>query len=417
MVAVDGLSLGDLSAFGGVLADTVGFDRLSEEGAVYVDTFAPSPWPEEALAGALTGRTAERLDGEAWTPSLAETLQHDGYRTALILGHEQHLPPVLPSAVSPLEREGAQPIEASAPSGSGEAVESVPGFGRTIFAEEARSIVGARADDVVGAGLEWLASHAEPAFLAVTFGDPRPPHHLYRGLVPAADAPYGGPMAAGLSHAELLRRADEFTEEDLQRLAELHATEVAMVDQAFQRLAGALIQRRRTPPVLIVIGVRPAALGQRGHMGLVPSLDPNSLQVPMLIRFPEPLAETPEEARSKAANLRGDVTTQASLIDLAPTVLDALGFEPRYDIEGRSLFPGARLQPRPTLSLTDKGIQGGTLIDGDEAVRIEFNPTTLQAYQRPDPASPFTPRPLPPNHPLSEALKTHLNTMGLPLPR
>ncbi|QDV08537.1 Sulfatase [Planctomycetes bacterium Poly30] len=414
LVAVDGLALSDLSAFGGALADTVGFDRLSEEGAVYVDTFAPSPWPEEALAGALTGRTAAHLDGQPWTPSLAETLQHDGYRTALVLGHEQHLPHLLPSGVAPVTRAQATVLEAAAPIREGEPVPTVPGFERTLLPEEARSVVGARADDVVSACIEWLESHAEPAFLLATFGDPRPPHHLYRGLVPAADIPYEGPMKAGLSHAELLRMRDEFTDEDRQRLAELHATEVAMVDQAFRRLAGAMIQRRETPPVLIVIGLRPAALGEGGRYGLIPSFMPNALQVPMLIRFPEPLGETPEAIALRAAELRGDVEIQASLIDLTPTVLDALGFEPRYDLEGRSLFPGAAFQPRATFAMTRKGVRGGTLIEGNSAVSVQLAPLTLTYHTRPSPSDPFHSLPTPSSRELDlrQPLARYLESTG-----
>lgn len=419
LVAVDGLALGDLSAFGGTLATTTGFDLLSEEGTVYVDAFAPSPWAEEALAGALTGRTAAPKDGGAWTPSLAEILQHDGYRTALVLGHAQHFPHLLPSGVDPLSRKEAEAIEASAPrgadSGPDDPMDAVPGFGQTLFPDEAGSVAGAKADAVVSVGLEWLDSHAEPAFLLATFGDPRPPHHLYRGLVPAAEVPYDGPMTAGLSHAELLRMRDEFTDVDRQRLAELHATEVAMVDKAFRSLAGALVARRKTPPVLIVIGLRPAALGEEGRYGLVPSFTPAALQVPMLIRFPEPLGETPEAIAVRSAELRGDVETPTSLIDLAPTLLDALGFEPRYDIEGRSLFPGARFKPGALLALTKKGLRGGTLIDGNRSISLSLEPRRVKHHVRASSAEPFQPVSVPTSQDLDllPGLTGYLEAMGV----
>lgn len=360
VVAVDGFSLDDIGVFGGDLVATAGFDQLAEEGTVYVDGFTPSPWPDEALASLLTGRRAALSDGKPWTPSLAESLKHVGYRTALVLGHEQHEPELLLPD------------------------ENVSGFESTLLPPAASTVAGARADEVADAALAWLGDVTGPVLMVATFADPRPPHHLYSGLVPAADVPYEGPVSAGLSHAELLRRADSFTEDDRARLAELHASEIAMVDAQFMRLAGAVVARRTTPAVLVVVGLRPAALGQAGRYGLVPSFDPGALQVPIMMRFPEPLEP------DSAPPLRGDVEVPASLADVGPTLLDSLGFEPRYDIDGRSLFPGTRLDgAREILSLTRRGLHGRCLISGDRAVSVQFAPDVERYYRRPSSAEPF----------------------------
>ncbi len=411
IVAVDGLSLGDIGVFGGDLAVTAGFNRLAEEGTVYVDGFAPSPWPDESLAALLSGRRAAHLDGSPWTPSLAETLQHDGYRTALVLGHQQHLPPVL----SPGAGQGPSGAATEASSRGTQGLK-VPGFGATVVPENAPTISGARADEVTDAALAWLKEVNGPALMVATFGDPRPPHHLYAGLVPGADVPYEGPIVAGLSHAELLRRRGEYTDDDHTRLAELHASEVSMVDVEFKRLAGAFVARRKTPPVLVVVGLRPAALGQGGRYGLVPSFDPGALQVPIMVRFPEPLASTPEETAMQSAKLRGDVEVPATLTDVGPTVLDSLGFEPRYDIDGRSLFPGARLQGNEdVLGLTRRGIRGGCLISGDRAVSLEFSPDQVHYYRRPDSATPFAEMAVPTSEELDleERFRGQVESLGI----
>ena len=418
IVAVDGLSLGDIGIFGGNLATTAGFDRLAEEGTVYVDGFSPSPWADESLAALLSGRRAAHLDGGPWTPSLAETLQHDGYRTALVLGHEQHLPDMLaPGSAGRSSDEGnaanATTVEASSLTTEAAAV---PGFESTLLPEDAASISGARADEVTDTALAWLKQVSGPVLMVATYGDPRPPHHLYAGLVPAADVPYDGPVSAGLSHAELLRCCDDFTDDDHARLAELHGSEVAMVDTQFMRLAGAVIARRPTPPILIVVGLRPAALGEGGRYGLVPSFDPAALQVPILIRFPEPMAGTPEETAALVVALRGDVEVPATLTDVGPTLLDSLGFEPRYDIDGRSLFPGTRLRGNDgILGLTQKGIRGGCLISGDRAVSIEFAPDALHYYRRPSSAEPFAEMPVPTSEELDLAkrVKSQVESLGI----
>lgn len=408
VVAVDGFSLGDIRVFGGDLASTAGFDRLAEEGTVYVDGFTPSPWPDESLASLLSGRRAAHLDGEPWTPSLAETLQHDGYESALILGHEQHLPPVLTPGA---DAGKGWAIEAASGADSGK---RVPGFGSTLLPGSAATISGARADEVTDAAIAWLKEVSGPALMVATFADPRPPHHLYAGLVPQADVPYEGPIVAGLSHAELLRRRDEFTDDDHARLQELHASEIAMVDAQFKRLAGAFVGRRGTPPVLVLVGLRPAALGQGGRYGLVPSFDPGALQVPIMIRFPQPIAATPEEASLLAASLRGDIELPATLTDVGPTVLDSLGFEPRYDIDGRSLFPGARLSgSQEVVGLTRRGIRGGCLVVGDRAVSLEFSPDQVRYYRRSDSAAPFAEMPVPTSEELDLAERFRARTESL----
>ena len=416
IVAVDGLSLGDIGIFGGELATTAGFDRLAKEGTVYVDGFSPSPWPDEALAALLTGRRAVQLDGEPWTPSLAETLQHDGYRSVLVLGHEQHLPDLLQQASSPLDSglEGsAAAVEASSTKGlKGQ----VPGFESTLLPLGASSVSGARGDEVADAALEWLGDASGPVLMVATFGDPRPPHHLYAGLVPAADVPYEGPMSAGLSHAELLRLQDQFTDDDRARLAELHSTEVAMVDTQFMRLAGAMVARRSTPPVLIVVGLRPAALGEGGRYGLVPSFNPSALQVPIMIRFPEPMASSPEDAAVLAAALRGDIEVSAALTDVGPTLLDSLGFEPRYDIDGRSLFPGARLSGSREISgVTRRGVRGGYQVSGNHAASIEFSPEAVRYYRRPSSTEAFAEMPVPTalEVDIAERVKQQVESLGV----
>ncbi|MEM8711122.1 MAG: sulfatase-like hydrolase/transferase, partial [Planctomycetota bacterium] len=419
-VAVDGLRLEDMTAFGGSLAQTLGYDTLAEEGTVYVEAFAPSPWPDEALAAALSGQyaasVAKRMGAE-WTPSLAETLSHDGYRCGLLLGHSQHRPALMEP---PPELLAAAPVEAAHSGGSvpGQSVgadDPVPGFDVTLLVEGAGSVAGARADRVAEEAVRWLLSEEGPTFLVATLGDPRPPHHLYAGLVEAADVPYEGPMTAGLSHAELLRRRYEFTAEDRQRLRELHASEIAMTDKAFRRIAGTFMTRRQTPPVLVVIGLRPAALGEDHRYGLVPSFEPEALRVPMMIRFPQPAVDGSAMDASAADALSGDVEIVTSLLDLAPTVLDSLGFEPRYDIEGRSVFPGARVDARDVFATTLRGRQGGALIQWGQATSAQLGPDSLTHFRRSKDGLVFkrTETPTGAQVDFSEALRQRLAEIGL----
>lgn len=368
IVAVDGLSWGQFSIFGEALGKTPAFDRLIEDGVAYTRAYATSPWAGETLTSVLSGDLPAAIpsdwevDGDAKgiahaeapgdprTPGLAEYLSDLGYRTAFAPSHPLHDPAAW----------GGGGVSSGSPSGD---LGPPPGFDELLEVEGQRDLLGAAAHDVAAAAVQWLGREPGPSLLVCTLSDPRPPHHLFPGHVPAADVPYDGPVRSGLSHAELLRRCPEFGPDDRARLAELHASEVAVAERAFDHIAGAAMNRRRTPPVLVLVGLRRPALGEDGRYGLLPSFRPGDLQVPLVIRFPRDLDGTPGPS--------GQTSAPVSLYDVTPTLLDALGLEPRLDIEGRSVFPGAQAPARPITARTARALGGATLIDGPWAASIE----------------------------------------------
>jgi len=348
---VDGLGVADVAALGAHLglrssaeARTPAFDTLAREGVSYVDVYAPSPWSSESLDSALSAllpaapEDPAAADRAPWRPGLAEHLQREGYRTALVVGDARLAPP------------GGAP----------------PGFDDLVLVRGHDAAGGATADAVADATLAWMAAHSGPELVVCVLGDPAPPHHAYPDFAPqgALDGPPGR-VPAGLAHGELLRRAPDFDAADRARLAALHASEVGAADDAFARIAGAMVARRDEAPVLVVAGLRPPALGaDGGPVGLVPELSPDALRVPLMIRFPG--AYLGRERPVGVAGVRG------SLADLGPTLLDALGFTPRGDVDGRSLFPGARHPgDRVVVARTWRGISGEARIGPSRAeVRI-----------------------------------------------
>ena len=358
IVAIDGLAWDQFGAFGESLGETPAFDRLLGDGVAYTRAYATSPWAGETLTSVLSGDLptaipagagAAALDAEGpAAPGLAEYLRHLGYRTAFAPSHPLHEP-----AAWQVER---RPGRSSAPV-------PPPGFDERLVIEGQEDLTGAAASDVAVAAVRWLRQEPGPSLLVCTLADPRPPHHLFPGTVPAADLPYEGPVRSGLSHAELLRRAPEFGPDDRARLAELHASEVSVAELAFDHIAGAAITRRRTAPIVVLVGIRRPALGEDGRYGLLPSLAPKDLEVPLVIRFPAELDGTPGPS--------GRTGAAVSLADVTPTLLDALGLEPRLDIDGRSVFPGAKAPARPIAARTARARGGATLIDGDRAASAE----------------------------------------------
>ena len=106
LILADDLGYGDVGAFGARLIETPHIDRLARDGIRLTDFYASGNVCSPSRAGLLTGRYAVR-DGMAagtvtvndthglapGTPTIAEMLQRQGYRTALIgkwhLGHHQ----------------------------------------------------------------------------------------------------------------------------------------------------------------------------------------------------------------------------------------------------------------------------------------------------------------------------------------
>ncbi len=353
IVAIDGLAWEQFGVFGAALGDTPAFDRLVEDGVAYTRAYATSPWAGETLTSVLSGNLPaaipassieeQQAPGEPALPGLAEYLRHLGYRTAFAPSHPLHVPTAW---TRQSDGDDAPPA----------------GFDECLEVEGQGDLVGAAAHDVAAAAVRWLQEEPGPSLLVCTLCDPRPPHHLFPGTVPAADVPYDGPVRSGLSHAELLRRSPEFGPDDRARLAELHASEVAISELAFDHIAGAAMLRRKTPPIVVLVGLRRPALGQEGRYGLLPSFAPQDLEVPLVIRFPDALDGAPGPA--------GQTSVPVSLTDVTPTLLDALGLEPRLDIHGRSVFPGAKAPARPIAARSARALGGATLIDGSRGATL-----------------------------------------------
>lgn len=326
---------------------------LAAEAVVYPDTLAPSPWAGDVLHALLSGlgpdtdaprRAAtagdepRRSAAPAERPaSFVEVLRADGYHTVLVAAEDEHL--------RGYAGEGS-------PAGA-----RVPGFDEVhLPGAEGRS---ADAAQVAGAALERLVPADAPVLLVCTFGDPRPPHRL----VPRyAGEDAGDPAlraASALDHGELLRRAPSFSAADIEVLRRIHATEVAAVDAAVERVTRAAEARRGVPPVIVIAGLRRPAFGEGGRFGLVPSLEPEALRVPLAVRYPA--------SRGEAVQPRGVAGVRATHADVGPTILDALGHVPRRDVDGRTLFPGASLPERTLRAASARGVHGTLAVQGPRA--------------------------------------------------
>jgi len=338
LVAVDGLGAEDVSS-----RRTPFLEGFKAESVVYRDAYAPSPWASEALRGLLTGqhRPVDRRT-EGWVPGIADELQRVGYRTALVPGHVRHA------------------------LGAGEESAVPTGYAEVLTVAGLEDPAGAEGSSVAAAALDWLGRSERPCLLVVTLADPRAPHHHYQGGSGGPDPSYEGPVESGLDHDDLLRLGPDLDAADRAQLAALHATEVAAADAFVHQLIEGARAHRDVAPVIVIAGLRRPALGEAGRFGLVPSMEPEDLRVPLWLHVPAAQAGTPA--------LRGVVGAPVSLLDVGPTLLCALGLAPRAGLDGSSIYPGSAVPERPIRAVTSRGICAAVGFDGDRAVILEAEP-------------------------------------------
>ena len=156
-----------------------------------------------------------------------------------------------------------------------------------------------RADEVVDAALGWLSGRGDgPFFLWVHVFDAHDPYE--------APAPFGG------------------------RHAEPYDDEVAYVDDALGRLFDALTTREGQAPWIVVTADHGEALGEHGESTHCVFLYDSTIRVPLVI-VPPGGAPTPRV-----------VETAVSLVDVAPTILEAAGLPALDYADGWSLMPELR---------------------------------------------------------------------------
>lgn len=338
IVAVDGLGTEDVGA-----QRTPFLEAFSGESVVYRDAYAPSPWASEALRGLLTGQhrpVDRRSEGRA--PWIADELQRAGYRTALVPGHRRHA----------LAGADGAPVPT--------------GYANVLSPAGLDDPAGAEGSSVAATALDWLEQSERPALLVVTLADPRAPHHHYHGGAGGPDPGYDGPVASGLAHDDLLRLGPSLDAADRAQLAALHATEIAAADAFIRQLVAGARAHRGVAPVIAVAGLRRAALGEGGRFGLVPSMEPEDLRVPLWLHVPA--------SNGAALPLRGVVGAPVSLLDVGPTLLSALGLVPQGGLDGASVYPGSSIPERPIRAVTSRGICAAVGLDGDRAVILEAEP-------------------------------------------
>jgi arylsulfatase A-like enzyme/Tfp pilus assembly protein PilF len=287
LVTVDGLRADRLGCTGHDAADTGGIDALAGAGVLFTSAFAAAPGTLPSHAAVLTGRYPLSLGmaGPGRTP-----VSPDIQTLASALAHHGF-------ATGAVAGSSALDARFGLSGGFGSYDDDMP---------QSRQDTGHRertADEVTRAALTWLSDRPEgPLFLWLHYTDPLQPYR------PPAEAAEAAPVGS-------------------------YDGEIARVDRNLNDLLQYLFQQGLYDETLVILaGAYGQGLMTHGEETQGIFIYNDTVKVPLIFYHPGSLPEGLE------------VSENASLVDIAPTVLDMLGLSPAARFDGRSLTPLIRGQ-------------------------------------------------------------------------
>ncbi len=285
-------------------------DALARESVVFEHAYASAPWTSPSVAALLTSRDpgelgyADSAEPVRLAPAeltLPEILRGRGYTTEAVVSHTYV----------------AEPL----------------GFDQGFDRFDSENALGHHhisSPSVVDKALAAIDRRAgRPFFLFVHLFDPHFAFVQHDQL--DFDPRYTGTVVSDLEYSRLLSAVPEMDTADIEHVRALYDSEIAYTDRHIGRLLEGLRERGLDDEVwLVVTADHGEAFLDRddGWIGHGITLYDELVHVPLLIR--PPAGSTVSAAR---------VSENVGLIDVAPTILAALGVEPpgSWDPRGRAL--------------------------------------------------------------------------------
>ena len=321
LISIDTLRADHLGAYGYPLPTSPELDELARDAVVFEDCRAQSSATLTSHASLMTSRLP-RHHGASYDrslalasgiPTLATVLRSAGYRTAAVTGGGQ-LDPVF---------------------GLGQ------GFDRYVVANSKKL---ARA---LPRALRWLRRNdRDPVFL---FLHTYEVHHPYQApkLLPLFETDYRGTLPATTS-VELLEEINRgertLDAADLAHIIHTYDAGIRSMDRALGMLFDRLRNMGRYDDALIVVtSDHGEEFGEHGMVGWHShTLHRELLRVPLLLKLPQ----------SVGGGAR--IGTPVRSIDIAPTILAAVGIEPPSSFAGVNLLEEPeRIEQQPAVSELD----------------------------------------------------------------
>lgn len=329
LIVVDTLRADHLGVYGYARPTSPALARWAGKGVVFEQAHAPSPWtlpsfgslytgqqPSRHRAGATISGKAEGESGrvigeqrvfsglEAKMPTLAELLRDQGYETGAIVNNI-YLHPAFGVA------RGFQDYD------------YVPGHDDDFR----------RANVVVDRAFAWMESRSEkPFFLVLHLMDPHMNYNApppYRGRFTGSyQSRYSLPLT---DTGGIRRQAATMPQVDRDFITAAYDEEVAFADEHIGRLLDGLEQRGLLKNTVVLLTAdHGEELFDHGGFTHGHTMYEELLHVPLIVWAPEAPARRVQEP--------------VSLVDVTPTILDAIGARPKAEFEGVSLWPAIRHQ-------------------------------------------------------------------------
>lgn len=372
LVVIDALRADHVSAYGYERSTSPNIDALAADGTRFDQAISSAPWTLPALATLMTSlqpsqhRAMHHSNTDAWSTdrehfrpvsalaeyhtTLAEVLSLHGVSTAAFVRGSY------PAAVFGFAQ-GFDRFSDNEVSGLRWNVEAVlqwldePGRDRffvylhTIEVHSPYSML--RVDKHVAAALD-------PRQREILESQTAEEQDLYRSLDP--DPEYRGPINGSYRNLQKLHRSDKpLAGRDRDRLLSLYDRGIRYTDHYIGKLIEGLRERGLYDSTLwIVTSDHGDEFFEHGGLEHGQSYYEEVLRIPLVVRHPS-------EGHGRV------VAPAVGLIDLMPTVLDALGIHPPAKMAGRSLMPQLRgevLASRPVLAQASE--RGGVALRGDD---------------------------------------------------
>jgi len=338
LVIVDTLRADGLGVYGYPRATSARLDAWAERGAVFERAFSTAPWTLPSVASILTGRypaghgsgrgkvaapngRSKRvfLGIDASAPRLAGVLSSHGYATAALVTNSFLRPGF----------------------GIAEGFESYDQTRNRFIGER-------RADVMVDRALEWIDGRPResPWFLLLHLLDPHQPYDAPAPEKGRFTSDYHGALESPIGpESDLVRRVKqrriELDDADRAFVRGLYDEEVAFVTEQLARLLDGLDQRGVLERGLVVLTAdHGEEFFDHGALEHGHTFYQELLRVPLVVWGPGVRA--------------GHREAPVSLVDVAPTLLDATGVAAPEGFDGVSLWPvltsGERMPKRQLIA-------------------------------------------------------------------
>jgi hypothetical protein len=333
-----------VSCYGYERNTTPRIDELAGRGAVFDDAIAQAPWTLSSVATLLSStfpcqHGAKRIEGrnvplQNTATTIGEILTSEGYLTCAMSTAKIFIPALGLS--------------------QGFAEYHVIGGTKNILEKVA-------APQLTDAAVSWLRKNRdEKCFLVLHHYDPHSVYIAGEECLSRFDPGYEGPFRFRFGSLDILQKAKvgriseavDLTDADIHHIKALYDCEILRTDRAIGRLVDSLEAWGSLEETMIFVTAdHGEEFLEHGSIEHGQTVYEETIKVPLVLFCP-PLVDGP---------LR--VKNQVGLIDVAPTILDALSIERPQHFEGKSLMPFVSSDfgpidesPRPS------GIPAGCLI-------------------------------------------------------